>query len=61
MFLKAFLHKKIKFLFIGQGQVDAWHHLRGFSEAPSSNNLEFNHKMTISHELNQFHIVVRNQ
>ena len=27
-------------LFIGQGQVDTWHHLRGFSEASSSRNLE---------------------
>ena len=27
------LHEKFKFLFIGQGQVDTWHHLRGLPEA----------------------------
>ena len=44
---KSFSHEKIKFLFIGQGQVDTWHDLRGLSEASSSSNLEFNNKMTI--------------
>ena len=31
--LKVSSNEKIKFLFIGQGQVDTWHHLRGLPEA----------------------------
>ena len=58
---KSFSHEKFKFLFMGQGQVDNWHHLRGISKAFSSSNLEFNNKMTISHKLNQFRMVVQNQ
>ena len=34
------LNEYIKFLFIGQGQVDTWHHLKGLLEASSSRNLE---------------------
>ena len=37
---QKFLNESIKFLFIGQGQVDTWHHLRGLSEAYSPRNLE---------------------
>ena len=38
--IKKFLNESIKFLFIGQGQVDTWHHLRGLPEASSPRNLE---------------------
>ena len=41
--------------------MDTWDHVRGLSEASSSKNLEFNYKMTILHELNQFRMVVWNQ
>ena len=34
------LNESITFLFIGQGQVDTWHHLRGIPNASSSKNLE---------------------
>ena len=51
---KKLLHDKFKFLFIGQGQVDTWHHLRGFPEPSPFENLEFNNKIIISHELNHF-------
>ena len=34
------LNESITFLFIGQGQVDTWHHLRGLPEASSSRNLD---------------------
>ena len=44
--VKKKFHEKIKFLFIGQGQVDTWHHLRGLPEAFSPRNLE---KNAISH------------
>ena len=37
---KVFFNESITFLFIGQGQVDTWHHLRGLPEAYSSRNLE---------------------
>ena len=48
--LKSFLNEKIKFLFIGQCQMDTWHHLRGLPEAFSPRNLEFSNKMVISHD-----------
>ena len=38
--IKKFLNESIPFLFIGQGQVDSWHHLRGLLETSSSRNLE---------------------
>ena len=47
----SLLHEGFKFLFIGQGQVDIWHHLRGLPEASSSSNLKFNNKISFSHEL----------
>ena len=53
--------RKIKFLFIGQCQVDTWHHLRGLLEASSSSNLEFNNKMTMLQELKQFRMIVQNK
>ena len=37
---QKFFNEKFKFLFIGQGQVDTWHHLRDFLEASPFNNLE---------------------
>ena len=40
------LNESISFLFIGQGQVDTWHHLRGLSEASSSRNLKKIHFRT---------------
>ena len=58
---KKLFHEKIKFLFIGQGQVDTWHHLRGLPEASSSRNLEFNNKMVISQELKQFRMIMWNK
>ena len=51
-------NEKFKFLFIGQGQVDTWHHLRGISETSTFSNLELISKITISHKENQFHMVV---
>ena len=33
-------NESITFLFIGQGQEDTWHHLRGLPDAYSSRNLE---------------------
>ena len=44
--IKKFLNESITFLFIGQGQKDTWHHLRGLPVASSSRNLE---KNTCSH------------
>ena len=44
--IQKFLNESITFLFIGQGQVDTWHHLRGFPEASSSRNLEKIHFRT---------------
>ena len=41
----------ITFLFIGQGQNDTWHHLRGLPDASSSRNLEKIHFRT---SLNNF-------
>ena len=38
--IKKSLNESIMFLFIGQGQVDTWHHLRNLPEASSSRNLE---------------------
>ena len=38
--IKKFLNESIPFLFIGQGQVDTWHHLRGLPETSSSRNME---------------------
>ena len=58
---KKFLNEKIKFLFIGQGQVDTWHHLRDLPEASSLRNLEFSNKIVISHEIQQFCMIVRNK
>ena len=40
--------------------MDTWHHLRGLPEASSLRNLEFSNKMTISHEIQQFRMIVRN-
>ena len=40
------LNESITFLFIGQGQVDTWHHLRGLSKASSSRNLKKIHFRT---------------
>ena len=57
---KFFFNEKIKFLFIDQGQVDTWHHLKGRLEASSSSSLEFNNKMVISHEIKQFRMIMRN-
>ena len=37
---QKFLNESIKFLFIGQGQVDTWHHLRSLLEPSSPRNLE---------------------
>ena len=42
------------FLFICQGQVDTWHHLKGRLEPSPFNNMEFNDKIIISHELSHF-------
>ena len=56
---KSPLNEKIKFLFIGQGQVDTWHHLRGLTEASSRRNLKFSNKIVISHEIQQFRLIVR--
>ena len=50
------LNESIKFLFIGQGQVDTWHHLRGLLEASSSRKYREN---TFSHEPQQFRTMVR--
>ena len=58
---KFFFYEKIKFLFIGQGQVNTWHHLKGLLEASSSSNLEFNNNMVISHEIKQFCMIMRNK
>ena len=58
---KSSLNEKIKLSFIGQGQVDTWHHLRGLSEASSPRNLEFSNKMTILHEVQQFLMIVQNK
>ena len=52
--VKKNFHEKIKFLFIGQGQVDTWYHLRGFSEASPPRNLKFSNKMAILHEIQNF-------
>ena len=52
--LKVLSNEKIKFLFIGQGQVDTWHHLRGLPEASWQKNMEFSYKMPISHEIQHF-------
>ena len=39
-------NESIAFLFIGQGQEDTWHHLRGLLDASSSRNLERIHFRT---------------
>ena len=44
-----------------QGQVETWPHLRGLLEASSPRNLEFSNKMPISHEIQQFHMIVRSK
>ena len=59
--VKKKFHEKIKFLFIGQGQVDTWYHLRGFSEASPLRNLKFSNKMAILHEIQKFRMIVRNK
>ena len=52
------LNESITFLFICQGQVDTWHHLRGLSEASSSRNLE---KIHFGMSPQQFRIMMRSR
>ena len=51
---KSFFNDIFKFLFICQGQVDTWHHLRGLLEFSPFNNLEFGNKISISHDFQPF-------
>ena len=39
--------------------MDTWHYLRGLTKASSSRNLEFSNKIAISHEIQQFRMIVR--
>ena len=54
--IKKFLNESIPFLFIGQGQVDSWHHLRGLLEIFFIKEFGEN---TFSHEPQQFRTMVR--
>ena len=51
-------NESITFLFIGQGQKDTWHHLKGLPDAFSSRNME---KNTFSHEPQQFRMMMRSR